>query len=583
MTSYVLFTRLMRYSMRYWVGFAVAVLAMVITAATETAFPAMMKPLMDNGFQGKNNFELWWVPAAVLGIFIVRGVATFVATYTMQWISNNVLRDLRRALFAKLVTFPASTFDARTSGQLISKLVSEAQIVLLAATNVVTVLVRDTLILIGLIAWLLWLNWKLTLVVFCLMPLLALVTWKFSRRMRGVSRNYLSAISEMTANVEEAISGNRVIKIYGGQEQENRRFEGINKNFRAQALRLAAAHALQSPINQFVAAVGVAVVLTIALMQSKVGVATVGDFVSFITAMLMMFSPLKHLSDVNSQLQQGLAAAEGVFKMLDEHSEFDNGKIELQRVKGDIVFDNVKLIYPSRDVPALASVSLHVPAGKTYAFVGTSGGGKSSLVNLIPRLYEVTDGAIYIDGIDIRTVTLNSLRTQVSLVSQDVVLFNDTIKGNIVYGRDDVSIEEINRAVIAADLESFVRILPEGLETVVGDRGVRLSGGQRQRIAIARAIIKNAPILILDEATSALDNVTESSVQQAIEALRKGRTTLVVAHRLSTVRSADQIVVMSDGHIVQQGTHDQLLEEPGVYRSLYSTLSKIENEGSINQ
>jgi ATP-binding cassette, subfamily B, bacterial MsbA len=551
---------------------------MSITAATETAFPALMKQLMDKGFQGVSTFPLWWVPIIILTIFVVRGLATFVATYSMEWVANNVLRDIRQAMFEKLITLPSSSFDTKSAGQLISKMISEAQQVLFAATNVITVLVRDSLILIGLLGWLFWINWQLTLVVLLLMPPLAVMTRKFSKRMRGVSRNYLGAIGEMTTSVEEAISGNRVIKIYGGEPYEKKRFASVNTKFRGQAMRYVVAYGLQTPISQLIAATGVAVVVTIALMQTRAGSATVGDFVSFITAMLLMFSPLKHLAEVNANLQKGLAAAEGVFALLDEKSETDNGRTEFERAIGEIHFENVTIQYPTREVPALREVSICIPPGKTYALVGPSGSGKSTLVNLLPRLYDVDSGAIKIDGRDIRELSLKRLRSQIALVSQDVVLFNDTIARNIAYGRDDLSEDVIREAAKAADLQGFIDSLPDGMKTVVGDRGVRVSGGQRQRIAIARAIIKDAPILILDEATSALDTKSESNVQTAIETLRKGRTTLIVAHRLSTVVNADQIVVMDQGSIVQKGTHRELIQSDGLYKALYSQMKSAEGE-----
>jgi len=576
-SSSTLFKRLLGYSFRYWIGFAVAIVAMVVTAITETAFPAMMKPLMDKGFQGAATFQIWWVPVAVLLIFITRGLATFLSTYAMQWVSNNVLRDLRHDLFEKLITLPTTTFDARSSGQLISKMISDAQMVLLAATNVLTVIVRDSLILFGLLGWLLWLNWKLTLVVIFLMPILAYLTLKFSRRMRGISRNYLSAIGDMTASVEEAVAGNRIIKIFDGRNYELRRFDNVNADYRSQAMRLAVASALQSPITQLIAAIGVAIVLTIALTQSRSGGATIGDFVSFITAMLMMFSPLRHLADVNSQLQRGLAAAEGVFQMLDERSEGGNGRLVFkERILGHISFQNVTFKYPTRETSAIVNLSLEIPAGQTYALVGPSGSGKSTLVNLLPRLYEIDSGVIRLDGTDIKEITLKSLRDQIALVSQDIVLFNDTIGANIAYGRNDISKEQINDAVRVANLESFISSLPFGLDTVVGDRGVRISGGQRQRIAIARAVIKDAPILILDEATSALDTKSEVLVQDAIEKLRTGRTTLIVAHRLSTVVNADKIVVLEHGQCVQSGRHEELIKQVGLYRTLYSEIESNE-------
>jgi subfamily B ATP-binding cassette protein MsbA len=574
LTSTALFRRLFAYSLKYWPSFVIAVLGMSVSAATETAFPALMKQLMDKGFQGVSAFPVWWVPIIILGIFIVRGAATFVATYSMEWLANNVLRDIRQAMFDKLVALPSTNFDAKSAGQLISKMISEAQQVLFAATNVITVLVRDGLILTGLLAWLFWINWQLTLIVLFLMPTLSVLVRKFSKRLRAVGKSHLAAIGDMTTSVEEVISGNRVVKIYGGEEYEKKRFASINSNYRGQAMRYAIAAGLQTPMSQLIAALGVSVAVSIALLQTREGAATTGDFVSFITAMLLMFSPLKHLAEINSNLQRGLAAAEGVFNLLDERSEANNGTKLLGRSSGQIRFSSVTVQYPNRDRPALNSVDLEIPAGQTYALVGPSGGGKSTFVNLLPRLYDVNSGSITLDGIDIRELKLENLRSQIALVSQDVVLFNDTIAKNIAYGRSDLSDSEISEAAKAADLLYFIDSLPQGMQTVVGDRGVRVSGGQRQRIAIARAIIKDAPILILDEATSALDTQSESNVQIAIERLREGRTTVVVAHRLSTVLNADRIIVLDQGKIVQSGTHQELIGVTGLYGALYNKMQE---------
>lgn len=572
MSSRELFKRLLGYTGGYWVGFMVAVVAMIITAATETAFPALMKPLLDNGITGSSSFPIWWVPAAVLIIFVTRGISTFVSSYAMSWVSHNVLRDIRQQLFEKIISLPASSIDHKSAGTIISRIISDAQMVLEACTTVLTSLVRDSLVLIGLLGWLFWLNWKLTLIVLLLVPALAFMTVKFSRRLRSVSRSYLDAVGGMTSSVEEAVTANRVIKVFDGKVHEASRFAGVNANFRRQGMRIAIASALQSPVSQFIAAIGVAVILTIALLQSRAGLNTVGDFVSFLTAMLMMFSPLKSLANVNAQIQRGLAAAENVFKLLDEPSEPKDGVPLKQRLLGVISFDHVSLTYQGRDQPALRGVSLHVRAGQTVALVGRSGGGKTSLIHLIPRFYEIDTGRITLDGFDIRQISLPSLRSQVALVSQDIALFNDTILNNIAYGRPGLSKDAIRSAADAACLGQFIDELPLGLHTIIGDRGVRLSGGQRQRIAIARAILKDAPILLLDEATSALDNDSERAVQLAIENLRAGRTTVIVAHRLSTIVHADTIVVLEDGRIVQQGRHAELIGQSGPYRGLYHEL-----------
>ena len=572
LSSLQLYLRLMRYAKNYWLAFIVAFSAMVFMAATEAAFPAMMKPLLDQGFVGVQSFQVWWVPVAVLLIFFLRGLAGFVSVYAMQWLANNILRDIRQQMFDKLLLLPSATFDTRTSGQFVSRMILESQTVLWACTSVVTVVVRDSLVLIGLTAWLFWLNWKLTLVVLLLMPFLAIITLRFSRRMRRLGRGQVSASGDLTSVIEEAISCNRIIKIFGGQAIESEVFSRSNTAIRRQAMRLAIAQALQTPLSQFVAATGVAIILTIALIQARAGTATTGDFVSFITAMLMMFSPLRHLADVNSHLQRGLASAEGVFELLDEDQELDSGAKRFERrAKGDIEFRNVTVRYAMRDTDALQAVNLRIPAGKTYAFVGPSGGGKSTLANLIPRLYDPEIGAVFIDGIEVREFELRSLRSQIALVSQDVVLFNDTIRNNILYGAEKQTGDLLESVIEMADLSSFINGLPRGLDTEVGERGIAVSGGQRQRIAIARAIIKDAPILILDEATSALDNESEASVKTAIDSLRRGRTTILVAHRLSTVRDADRIIVLDQGVVLQQGTHEELIDKEGLYRSLYAS------------
>ncbi len=570
MTSIRLYGRLLSYARPYWPGFALATVAMLVTAATETAFPALLKPLLDKGFAGATSFQVWWVPTAVLVIFLLRGASTFLAVYSMNWIANSVLRDLRQAMFNKLLTMPASTFDARSSGQLISRVIAEVNGVTSAATNVVNTLVRDGLILIGLLGWLFWLNWRLTLIVLVLLPFLAGLTLAFSRRMRRVSRDALKATAEMTRSVEEAIFGNRVIKVFQGDQFESGRFKKVNAEFRGQSMRLAIAQALQTPISQLIAAIGVAIVLTIALMQSRAGEATVGDFISFVTAMLMMFGPLRHLADINAQLQRGLASAESVFELIDEKSERDTGTRTVERVQGAINFEHISLTYPSSERKVLEDFSVSIAPGETVAFVGPSGGGKTSLINLVPRLYEPSGGRVLVDGIPISELTLSSLRSQIALVSQDVVLFNDSIRNNIAYGTSSVTEAALSASIKAADLAEFVASLPEGADTAIGDRGVRLSGGQRQRIAIARAVLKNAPILILDEATSALDATAEASVKSAIDRLRQGRTTLVVAHRLSTIVDADRILVINAGRLIEQGTHQQLLDCAGLYARLYA-------------
>lgn len=569
-STFRLYGRLLTYAKPYWPGFVLATLSLVFVAATETALPALLKPVLDKGFTTEPGFPIWWVPTGLLGLFLCRGCGNFLSSYCMSWIANNVLRDLRQLMFSRLLIMPTSSFDNHSSGRLISRIIAEVNGVTSAATNVVTTIVRDSMVLLGLLGWLFWLNWKLTLVVFALLPFLGGLTLAFSSRMRKVSRGALTATAEMTRSVEEAISGNRVIKIFQGERQDFLRFSKVNSEFRNQSMKMTVAHALQTPLSQLIAAIGLAVVLTIALIQSRAGQSSVGDFVSFVTAMLMMLSPLRHLTDINSQLQRGLAAAESVFNLIDEKSENDAGRTILERVRGKIEFRDVEFRYPTSERAALSKISISIRAGETVGFVGPSGCGKTSLVNLIPRLYEINSGTITIDGYRIQDLTLTSLRSHIALVSQDIILFNDTIRNNITYGLTQPSSADFDSAILAADLKEFIDSLPGGIQTMIGDRGVRLSGGQRQRVAIARAILKNASILILDEATSALDSKTEEQVKISVDRLRRGRTTLIVAHRLSTVVDADRIFVLEGGSISDCGSHAELLKRNRLYLELYS-------------
>lgn len=531
----------------------------------------MMKHLLDTGFSAdKLPYPLWVVPAALIGLFLFRGVTTFIGTYALSYVAQRVLHDLRNAMFARLISLPTAEYDRQSSGLLISKLVVEVNSVTAAATSVVATLVRDTLMVLVLLTYLLYTNWQLTLVVLILVPVMAIATRLLSRRIRKISRATLESTGQMTRVVEEAITAQKVIKVFGGQATEVSRFARVNTALRQQAMKMTVAASMNVPTTQLAAAVAIAIVVTIALVQSMSRQTSVGEFVSFVTTLLYLLQPLKHLADINGPLQRGLAAAEAVFSLIDTPAEVDQGTKTLTRARGELRFEQLRFRYPTRDVDALAGIDLTVRAGETVALVGSSGGGKSTLINLVPRFYEPTGGQILLDDHPIDTLTLTSLRQQIALVSQDVVMFNDTIAANVSYGlARQVSDDEIWSALRAAHLEQAVRELPQGLKTEVGDRGVRLSGGQRQRLAIARAILKDAPILLLDEATSALDSETERHVQAALETLMQGRTTLVVAHRLSTIERADRILVMDGGQLVEQGPHAQLLAQDGIYTRLY--------------
>ncbi|MBI4294345.1 MAG: lipid A export permease/ATP-binding protein MsbA [Betaproteobacteria bacterium] len=579
-SSRELYLRLLGYVRPHARVFAVAILGMVLTAATEPLFPALMKPLLDGSFVNRDNTQTYVIPLALVGIFLLRGVLSYVTSYALAWVSNKVVLDIRNAMFSRLLALPTRYYDNESSGVLISKIAYDVNGVSSAATNVLTVLVRDSLAVVGLLGWLLYLNWKLTLVAIVVAPGIALAVKLFSKRLRRMSQNSMRAMADITHVLEESIECQKVVKIFGGQEYEARRFDRANQQLRGFNMRQTIAAAATVPIVQLFAAIAVAIIISMAVQQAAVQELTVGGFVSFITAMLMLLTPLKHLTEINAPLQRGLASAERVFELLDETVEEDSGKISLNRARGRIEFESVSLSYAGSSREALDGVSIRIEPGETVALVGPSGGGKTSFVNLLARFYPPSSGRILLDGIDLREVSLGSLRENISLVSQDVALFNDSIAANIAYGRmGGVSREAIEAAARAAHVHEFVRELSEGFDTLIGENGARLSGGQRQRVAIARAILKNAPILLLDEATSALDSESERHVQAALSTLMQDRTTIVIAHRLSTIERADRIVVLQRGRILESGSHAELLAKNGLYAQLYRIQFVLEDVG----
>nr|WP_217487923.1 lipid A export permease/ATP-binding protein MsbA [Halomonas taeanensis] len=552
----------------YWRSFMLAVVGYAIYAASSTALAEMMKRLID-GIQNPDAAFRLFLPMFVVGMFAARGLGTFLGTYFMSQVARNVVHSLRCDVFNHMLHLPGRFFDEHSSGQLVSRVTYHVEQVTGAASSAVTVILREGLFVLGLLGYLLWTNALLTLVFMAVTPLIGLVVSYASKRFRRLSRRIQRSMGDVTHVASEALSGYRVVRTHGAEAYEKRRFAQASDDNRRQSMKEALTKGISTPVIQLLVALALAGLVWLAMSPALLDDMTPGEFVAFITAASLMAKPVRQLTDVNSVIQKGIAASGELFGLIEEPAEPDEGTTEPGRLTGHVLFQGVRFTYAEGQNEVLKGIDLEVAPGQMIAIVGRSGSGKSTLVNLLPRFYRPCEGAISLDGVALDDFKLSPLRRQIALVSQQVTLFNTTIGQNIAYGIDDPDQEAIEAAARAAFAHDFIMELPKGYETPVGDNGVMLSGGQRQRLAIARAIFKDAPLLILDEATSALDSESERYIQKALEEVCRGRTTFVIAHRLSTIERADRILVMEQGEIVEQGSHAELLARDGAYAALH--------------
>lgn len=566
-----LYARLLRHVKPYRWAFAGAILAMAVGGVAQGSFGIFLNKLLEKLFVDGNESYALIAAVGIVVLFLISGLSNFVAGYGMQWVGTKVIQDFRNLMFQRLIRLPEPLFNSTSTGALMSKVTFDVLGVQEASTNALTAMVRGSVTLVVGLGFMFFLSWKLTLITFATVPILALIVSTFSRRLRTISREAQIAQAGITEVLEESIRGHKVIKIFGGEKYESSRFNMAANRIRKLAVKHGAAAAAGTPFTHFIVSLAIALIVYLAASKTFGTGLAVNEFIAYIVSAAGLVPQIKGLTNVSEQLQRGLASCESVFGLIDSPAEEDKGGITLERANGALSFDNVTLAYENQLSPALESVTMSIAAGETIALVGPSGGGKTSFVNLIPRFFTPTGGRVTLDGHSLADIKLVDLRKQMAMVSQDVVLFNDTVTANIAYGFEpDADKQRVEHAAEAANCLDFIRALPQGFETQIGDNGSRLSGGQRQRLAIARAIYKDAPVLLLDEATSALDSESERAVQEALETLMHGRTTIVVAHRLSTIEKADRIVVMERGRIVEMGTHRELIAKGG----LYSVLSK---------
>tara|TARA_B100000809_G_scaffold257103_1_gene298103 strand:+ start:5823 stop:7556 length:1734 start_codon:yes stop_codon:yes gene_type:complete len=568
--GYKIYLRLLVYGKPYWPMFSIGVIAMLLFAVTDTGFAFLIKTLTDSFAGTGTAYDTKQIkvilPVAVIIIFIIRGVSGFFSVYNIAWIGRQIIKLLRGELYQKFLNLPTQFLDQKSNAELLSKVTFNIEQVAESTSNILTVLIRDTLTIIVLSVYMVYLSPTLASVIFLVAPVIAILVRFLSLLFRRYSERIQDSMADVTHAIKETLQNHRIIKIFNGQDFEQKKFSLINENNRKHNMKLFSTKAIGNSITIFIASLGVAGVVYVATLEQVKSSMTVGDFSGFITAMVLLMTPLKRLTNINAMIQKGIAAAVSIFSLLDEDNEDDQGQLDANDLEGSINFKNVCFSYNQAE-HTLDGINISINPGETIAIIGKSGSGKTTLVNLIPRFYEIESGQLLIDSENIQNYSLRSLRSNISLVTQEVTLFNDTIFNNIAYGK--YSDNEVRKVVTSAHMDEFIDNLPKGLDTLVGDQGILLSGGQRQRIAIARALLKDAPILILDEATSSLDSESERYIQKALDQLMKNRTTLVIAHRLSTIENADRIIVLSKGRIVEQGNHNELIKQNAEYASLH--------------
>ena len=570
LSTWQTFRRLWPMITPYRTGLIAAAIALVVNAAGDTLMLSLLKPLLDDGFGKTDRSVLLWMPLVIIGLMLVRGISSYISSYCISWVSGKVVMQMRRRLFGHMMRMPVAFFDQQSTGTLLSRITYDSEQVASSSSSALVTVVREGASIIGLFIMMFYYSWQLSVILVIIAPIVSTVIRVVSKRFRTISKNMQNTMGQVTTSAEQMLKGHKEVLIFGGQAIETERFDQVSNHMRRQGMRLVSASSISDPIIQLIASLALAFVLYAASFPSVMETLTAGTITVVFSSMIALMRPLKSLTNVNAQFQRGMAACQTLFHILDLEQEKDEGKLVVERAKGDIQFKNVTFSYGSSEKPALRDISFEIPAGKTVALVGRSGSGKSTIANLMTRFYDIQKGEILLDGHDLREYTLSSLRDQVALVSQNVHLFNDTIANNIAYARTEkYSREEVIKAATMAHAMDFINKMENGIDTVIGENGVLLSGGQRQRIAIARALLRDSPVLILDEATSALDTESERAIQSALDELQKNRTSLVIAHRLSTIEKADQILVVEDGSVVERGAHEALIAERGVYAQLH--------------